>query len=269
MEAKVRSFNNLSRSEKTPSGLPNHWVFGVCHVDLHPPGDLVLAVNPQSEYLHQAGPAQILSLQTAREKAEATIPYLLDAFANAPPIDPSVPTSAPWTWSTLDPEMAQAIEKGLKNHGVTPALCKVGVCTAEEREILEAARARLLSALTEHLEYVERDAVGLGDSTKCHGCGMSRECFFQPLKKCARCGEAFYHSRECQEKHWKHHKPTCCAPGGGANPALDAHDYYNTKASTDPEARALMSSLRLEGHPNRRGTACASPSQTRPMLETG
>ncbi|KAK3378682.1 hypothetical protein B0T24DRAFT_137668 [Lasiosphaeria ovina] len=254
MEAKVRSFNNLSRSKKLPSGLlPNHWVFGVCHVDIHPPGDLVLAVNPQSEYLNQAGPAQILSLPTTREKAEATIPYLLDAFVNPTPIGPSVPTFAPWTWSTLDPDMAQAIEDSLKKHDVKPALCKVGVCTAEERDILETARAKLLSKLTEFSEDIEPDAVGPGDSTKCHGCGMSRECFFQPLKHCARCGEAFYHSRECQKKHWKHHKPTCCAPG--ATPSLDAYDYYNMKAPTDPEARALMSSLRLEGHPNRGGTA--------------
>ncbi|KAK4198876.1 hypothetical protein QBC40DRAFT_330143 [Triangularia verruculosa] len=156
--------------------------------------------------------------------------------------------------------MAQAIEDSLKKHGVTPALCKVGVCTAEERDILETARASFLSKLTALFESTEREAVDLGDSTKCDGCGMSRECFFQALKKCARCGEAFYHSRECQKKHWKHHKPTCCAPD--TTPSLDAHDYYSTKAATDPGARALMSSLRLEGHPNRRGTACASPSQT-------
>lgn len=80
MEARVRLLNNLPRSEKTPSGLPNHWVFGVCHVDLDPPGDLLLAVHPQSIYLNQAGPAQILSLASVAEKAEAIIPCLLDSF---------------------------------------------------------------------------------------------------------------------------------------------------------------------------------------------
>jgi hypothetical protein len=95
MEEKVRSFNNLPRPEKTPSGLPNHWVFWVCHVDRHPPGNLLLAVNPQSTYVNQAGPAQILSLPTTHEKAGATIPCLLDAFVKA--VDPSIPTFAPWT----------------------------------------------------------------------------------------------------------------------------------------------------------------------------
>jgi hypothetical protein len=257
MEAKVRAFNNLPRSKKVPSGLvPNHWVFGVCHVDLHPPGDLVLAVNPPSRYLIRGGPAQILSLPTTHEKAKAAIPYLLDAFVE--PTGPSVPTFAPWTWSTLDPDMAQAIEDGLKQHGVKSALCKVGICTAEERDILEEARDTLISELTEAFQSIERDPVGPGDSTKCHGCGMNRECFFQPLKKCSRCGEAFYHSRECQKKHWKHHKTTCYAPG--VSPSLDACDYYYTKAPTDPEARALMSSLRLEWQPRHRGIACASPS---------
>ncbi|KAH6845738.1 hypothetical protein B0I37DRAFT_447581 [Chaetomium sp. MPI-CAGE-AT-0009] len=149
--------------------------------------------------------------------------------------------------------MAQAIEDGLKKHGVEPALCKVGVCTAEERGILEKARAAYIKKLTGLLKDVKPGAVGPGDSTKCHGCGVTREYFFQPLKKCSRCGQAFYHSRECQKNHWKNHKPTCCAPG--ATPGLDAPDYYEMKAPTDPAARALMSSLRLEGHPNRGGTA--------------
>ena len=61
--------------------------------------------------------------------------------------------------------MAQAIKSGLKKHGVSPALCKVGVCTAEERDILEAAGAKL-SKLTESLLDIERDAVAPGNSTK-------------------------------------------------------------------------------------------------------
>ncbi|KAM7202690.1 hypothetical protein V8F33_002616 [Rhypophila sp. PSN 637] len=94
-----------------------------------------MAVNPQSHYVLQRGPGQILSLPTTHEKATATIPYLLDAFANLNPMYASTPTFAPWTWSTLDPDMARAIEDGLKEHGVKPELCKVTVCTAEEQEI--------------------------------------------------------------------------------------------------------------------------------------
>jgi hypothetical protein len=89
----------VTNTEIKPSGLvPNHWVFGVCHVNMDPPGDPVLAVNPQSQYLIQGGLAQILSFPTTREKAEAAIScLLLDAFANPADrsVDPSVPAFAP------------------------------------------------------------------------------------------------------------------------------------------------------------------------------
>ena len=252
MEEKVRSFNKLPRPRQTPTGLANHWVFGVCHVDLDPPGDLILAVHPQSTYLNQGGPAQIFSLATAADKAEALIPCLLDAFMSQHPGNP--PPFAPWTWSTLDPDIAQAVQDGLRNHGVKYELCQVGVCSAEEREILESARASLFENLESMLmpPRTRSATVEPGDATKCHGCGMSRECFFQPLKKCSRCSSAFYHSRDCQKAHWKRHKPTC-SPATNNPPDPDAFAYYNTKAPTDPDARALMSSLRLESHPARGG----------------
>lgn len=257
MEAKVRAFNNLPRPKTTPSGvIPNHWVFGVCHVDIQPAGDLVLAVNPQSQYLIQAGPGQILSSSGTREQAEATIPYLLDAFATPNAMEPSVPTFAPWTWSTLDPNMAKALEDGLKKHGVKPELCKVGVCTAEERDILETARAEMMDRLTGLLQRIERDPVSLGDATKCHSCGMKRECFFKPLMKCGRCGQAYYHSKECQKKDWKSHKSQCHAPGN-----IDVHTYHNTKAPDDPQACVLMKSLHLQSHPNLGVLAYVSPFQ--------
>lgn len=266
MEAKVRSFNNLPRPEMLPSGrFPSHWVFGVCHIDMNPSGDIVLALNPHSDYICQAGPAQILSLPTTREKAEATIPYLLAAF-NPAPLDSSAPTCAPWTWSTLEPDMARAIEDGLRKHGVKPALCKVGVCTAEERDALEAARARFVGKMEELVERADRGAAYPGDTTMCHGCVKTRECFFQPLKKCGRCGQAAYHSRECQKQHWPRHKRVCCAPGSAPS-SLDAFGYYNSKARTDPEARALMSSLRLGGPQDRGGTACAPPPRPRLVLD--
>ncbi|KAK3309256.1 uncharacterized protein B0T15DRAFT_391441 [Chaetomium strumarium] len=225
MDVKVHLFNILPRPEKAPTddSVPNHWVFGVCHLDIPPSADIVLAVNPHiRNYLLRAGSGQIISLPTTREIAEATIPHLLDAF-----LEPTegIPAFAPWTWSTLGPNMAQAIEDALRSLGVRPELCNVGPNTVRP-----------------------------GDVTKCHGCGLSRECFFQPLQPCGRCGTAFYHSRECQEKHLEHHEHACLAPGS----TLDADTYYNTMAPFDPEAWALMSSLRLEWHPNRSLIACAS-----------
>ncbi|KAK4444252.1 hypothetical protein QBC34DRAFT_487975 [Podospora aff. communis PSN243] len=219
MEAKVRWFNEHDRSEKPPSGLGlNRWVFGVCHVDMTPPRDLVLAIPPPSQdHLSHFGPAQILSLPTAREMAEATIPCLLDAFIKPGATEPA-PTSAPWTWSTLDADMAKAFEDALQKYNVKPELCK-------------------------------RDPVALGDADKCHGCGRPGKCFFKPLMKCLGCRAASYHSKMCRKQHWPQHKLVCYAPG--ATPSLDAHDYYTTRAPTDPEAQALMTLLRLDGHPDR------------------
>ncbi|KAF2398897.1 hypothetical protein EJ06DRAFT_544006 [Trichodelitschia bisporula] len=216
MEEKVLRFNNLPRPNTSPTGLPNHWVFGVCHVDLEPQGDLVIAVNPKSSFLKQAGPAQILKLGTAAEKAEATISCLLDAFIKADATNS--PTFAPWTWSTLDSVTAQAVQDALKKHGVKSEICRVGVCTAEEIDILESPP--LLTVFP-------------GDISRCHNCRMSRESFFVPLKKCSKCNSAYYHSRGCQKDHWKDHKHDCRRLASGTYSPLE---YYDIKASVDPNA---------------------------------
>jgi len=248
MEERVRSFNGLPWPKQTPSGLPNHWVFGICRVDLPQPGDMVLAVHPPSSYLLQGGPSQILSLATGPDKAEAIVPRLLDAFIKwqADPTD--APPLAPWTWSTLDPEIAETVQDSLRKHGIRPKLCQVGVCSAEERTALETVRARLFEGLMERLPQLPA-AVPQGDSTRCHGCGTSRDSFFQPLKKCARCNNAFYHSKDCQKTHWKRHKPTCISPADVPN--LDANTYYRAAAPLDPGAGALMASLNLDPNPSR------------------
>ncbi len=254
MEEKVRSFNNLPRPELTPSGLPNHWVFGVCHVEIYPHGDLVMAVHPQSSFLLQADRAQILSLGTAADKAEATIPCLLDAFITGAvdpqarqPTDP--PPFAPWTWSALDSETAEAIQNALRNHGVRPELCQVGICSAEERDDLETARALVFKMLLKAVFPRFPTRLDPGDSTRCHGCGMLAESFFQPLKPCARCQIAFYHSKKCQKWHWKGHMHLCFPPG--SVPDFPPYTYYHGRARSDLAALALMRSLNLHPPPLR------------------
>ncbi|VBB79594.1 Putative protein of unknown function [Podospora comata] len=236
MEEKVRSFNSLPGPADME--LPNvfgrnHWVFGVCHVGIKNPSDILIAVNPEIDFIKQTSPCQILSMPTTQGKAEATVPHLLDAFLIPEGFNPKATALLPGSWSTLEPEMAQAIEDELKNHGVTPALCKVGM--------------------------VFREPVKLGDSTRCHGCRMGQASFFEALKRCAQCGRAWYHSRGCQRAYWIVHKETCRAPAATASPAavfppkLDAHDYYTTKAPNDPEARDFMKSLCLEDDSKRGG----------------
>ncbi|KAK1992388.1 hypothetical protein LX36DRAFT_588524 [Colletotrichum falcatum] len=235
MEQTVRSFNALSRPRTTPTGLPNHWVFGVRHVPIRPEGDLVVVVHPLSSYLLSSGPAQILSLTSASDKAKALVPLLLDAFlkgngSSGALSQTSEPFFAPWSWEVDDPDLVSAIASELKKHGVKNALCSIGACSAQDRAIL--------------------------DKSKCHGCGAHHASFAEPLKKCSACGLAWYHSQDCQRQHWKQHKKACLAarlapnpsPAAslGANPALDPHTYYNQVARRSPDAQQLLRALRLD-----------------------
>lgn len=269
MEDIVRLFNRLSRPKATPTGLPNHWVFGARHVPLSPPGDLVIAVHPPSRFVLQAGPAQILSASSVAERAKALVPLLLNAFikgSEAPggrqPTDPS--PFAPWTWATEDPQLAKAVEDHLKRCGVKHELCSVGVCSAKEKEVLEERWSSLYRTLLgtlgpAPLPTTPLSAATPGDASRCHGCGLSRDAFSDPLMRCSACGKAYYHSPACQRQHWKQHKPTCLAnrppttgPASSAASAsaatssnVDAHTYYNSAARVAPDAQALMKTLHL------------------------
>lgn len=262
----MRSFNRLARPRTTPSGLPNHWVFGVRHVPLEPPGDLVVAVHPRSDFFLQGGPGQILSSSSVSDKAQALLPFLLDAFVKGSqsPLgsertDP--PPFAPWTWATEDPELAKALEELLSQYGVVNELCRVGTCSGDDKHILEEAWSGVYRTMTSLIGG--GSAVTPGDTTRCHGCGLSGESFSEPLKKCSACGKAWYHSQDCQRKHWKKHKPACLAnrptkpktdssasSASAAGSKVDAHKYYNTTARLSSEAQALMSTLYLSFPPS-------------------
>lgn len=226
MEDKLRLFNNLRRSSVTPSGLPNHWVFGVRHVALNRPGDLVVAVHPQSYLLLQAGPAQILSLPTASAKAAAIIPLLLELFivgtgspGGRQPSDPE--PVAPWTWSVDDSELVAAIEDGLKKHRIPDTLKSLSVCSSDERVALHEAWSGCIEMIGNMTGRSPAEVATVsilpGDSTRCHGCGRGEESFSQKLMKCSACRKAFYHSQACQRQHWKQHKPTCLANRSSSN----------------------------------------------------
>ncbi|KAM7185912.1 hypothetical protein V8F20_011616 [Naviculisporaceae sp. PSN 640] len=263
MEGKVREFNELPRFETCSGGMipqvgaPNHWIFGITHIDMGldpagPMGEILMVLNQRTGQIYQGGPTEIFSLPTIEQRADAVIPCLLDVFTR-----PSTPMNAPWTWSTMDADLAQAMESRLKEHGVLPALCKVGVCTPDEREFMIESRERLHQQMMQFMaREILREPPALGDSTRCHGCRCKAECFFQPLKKCSGCGMTFYHSRECQKKHWKTHKARCGKPGANSSvpssdtAIIDPYEYFKTEAPKDPAAKALLRSLRLEGDPS-------------------
>ncbi|KAH9842151.1 CBR-SET-14 protein [Teratosphaeria destructans] len=277
MEGLVPSFNALPRSRTTPTGLPNHWVFRIGHVPLHPPGDMIILVHPQSRYLITAGPAQLLSLQTTTEKAEAIAPLLLKAFLNGG-MNPMTsqrehPARSPWSWSTEDAGLATALAQKLRESGVEPELCSVGVCSTEDKAILAESWSGRLGQLQgmvgngtrRHQEdraaAPAQPGVAPGDPSRCHHCNKTDGRPAQPLKTCRGCSTAWYCGRECQKKHWKRHRPSCHAhqaapsgsappPGAGSNARAggrddDAFSYYNSRAHTTEEAQALARSVNL------------------------
>ncbi|KAG7055797.1 acyl-CoA dehydrogenase domain-containing protein [Colletotrichum scovillei] len=259
MEQAVRDFKTLGRSKTTPSGLDNKWVFGVRHVDLNPPGDLVIAVHPKSRFLLQGGPAQILSQPTEQDRARATVTPLLQAFFKGSP-GAEHAAFAPWSWSTDSSELAAAIAPELAAAGILGGLEKVTVCTAEEKEILGETWSEVrdlmmnfMGARRPRTATTAPSAVSPGNSSKCHGCGLSSENFPSPMKKCSACQKAWYHSQDCQRSHWKTHKPTCVAhrpvpaPSTATSSGMGpAYNYYNIVARKSEEGQALLRSLNID-----------------------
>lgn len=268
MDDKVRSFNRLIRQQTTPSGLPNHWVFGVRQVPLQPPGDVVVAVHPLSSYILLSGLGPILSSLNASDKAQALLSLLLDAFLRGPNGQQSsdFPPFAPWTWAAEDPELVGPLERCLSQHGFVNELCRIGACSDDDKNILQAVWSRGYQAMTSLIgrgiqSPPSQPTVIPVDTTRCHGCGVKGESFSEPLKKCSACGMAWYHSKDCQRKHWKMHKPACLAnrptntntksdSSASSTSAVDsmgaALSYYNTTARSSPEAQALMKTLYLD-----------------------
>ena len=247
--AVVQAFNNLPRPQTTPTNLPNHWYFTIRHVDLNPPGDLVHLVNPQSHYIHCAGPTQILPLPSPTAKANTIVPLLLDSFIqgiNTGPDKeplPDMPAFAPWSWGTKDPELAKAIEKKLKEVGVKKELCTVQLGTKEQEDVSDETWTGFMQTLKERVlvdENQERDV------TTCATCKKGSSALSGPLKKCSRCEGPRYCSQECQKADWKQHKKVCGKPPGesGSN-MLDPFNYYNKVAQGVPGAQDLARSLNL------------------------
>lgn len=214
---------------------------------LKPPGDLIVVVHPQSKYQLTAGPLQLPTTLSTKEKAEKILPYILQAFLNEPQGQGKpVELRAPWSWSTTDARLAAALEPLFVHHGFSEELRRVEVCTEDEKSIADACWDELLGRLVESVsEDARRSGVQLGDDTKCHRCQKSSSDAASPLMKCAACKKAWYCSPPCQKAHWKQHKPACIANRPSAA-GIEALNFYKTMAHKCPEAKALAATLNLD-----------------------
>ena len=146
----VADFNALSRKELSPSGsVRNHWHFSIRHVPIPPAGDLLFIINPEARYVHTEGPARLLPLSTAAERAALVVPMLLKAFTSdmAAGLSPAPQLGAPWTWSTNDAQLATAVEARLRELGVREELQKVQIGNEDEDHISDEEWPNLLGRL--------------------------------------------------------------------------------------------------------------------------
>lgn len=137
----ILNFNALPRPARAPSGrVPNHWNISIRHVALHPPGDLVFLVQPDSHFVHSEGPIQIVEGQTPghtlNPKSLVTLQtiarLIMKSFVEGMSGRSVVAASAPWSWATNDPNFARRIIKVMTDMGVREDLLTMVVADADE-----------------------------------------------------------------------------------------------------------------------------------------
>ena len=84
------------------------------------------------------------------------------------------------------------------------------------------------------------DVVPAAQSSCCNKCKKSTSELTEPLKRCARCYEARYCSRDCQRADWKDHKKTC---GRGQKTNDNESDWADGKSKLDEESEGAHSQM--------------------------
>ncbi|GAD98783.1 hypothetical protein PVAR5_7484 [Paecilomyces variotii No. 5] len=272
----VRTFNSLPQPATTPSGLLNHWYFSIRHVPLSPPGDLVYFIHPPSGLIHCEGPYAMLNLHSPEDQAEVVAPLLLKAVVHGlggGPNGERVPErllSVPFSWSTKNQALAEALGKKLEIMGVRKELCSITWGNAFEEMVADESWSVLLQSLArlkqadttaEHQQFSFPGPNG----QFCHGC---KKLFplSAPLHPCPGCRDVYYCSRDCQFLDTPNHRQICGGPSsaipendvipGFEISGMSASQYYNAIPYRVPEARALARSLNLT-LPNGRGNNTA------------
>lgn len=143
----VAQFNQLPRTPLDPSGLvPNHWHFSLRPVPLRPRGLVLFIINPASRFVYVPGRIPLSFFDAPRETmADVIIRILIMAFTK-----PDLNQSRPWSWSTNNAEMADAVEEGLTEFGVADGLDVVEVAPAEENSIADEEWTNFLNRLREN-----------------------------------------------------------------------------------------------------------------------
>jgi hypothetical protein len=231
-------------------------------VPLHPAGDIVQIVNPQSKVQVCTDQKQILSLPTIAAQTDILMPLLLETFikgVHRSPhglpngADPRFPSFAPFSWGTRSSDLARAVETKLRALGVRADLCTVQPGTKEQAEVADESWNTMMDQVIKNLGTALLEQASQG-RVICGGCKKDSSWFNAGLMKCSRCNAESYCSRDCQTSEWKQHKKTCGKSGGisvgqpsspTTGQTLDPSNYYHKVAHTVPEAKSLADSINL------------------------
>ena len=152
--SKLQSFNTLPRPERDAFCRRNHYHFAVKALP-GVPGEAVLFANPYNNHHDCEGRSRISPL-SPDEQAKTIVPLLLEAFVNRfdeqgiiPQMGSNMEPFAPFTWSTTDESLAQAVSRRCRAIGVRSDLCEVAVTTAEELRSAEACWMKWSRALVD------------------------------------------------------------------------------------------------------------------------
>ncbi|KAK1836849.1 hypothetical protein QBC39DRAFT_429862 [Podospora conica] len=199
---------NLPPPDHTISA--NTWIFGVCREN--PINNQKIFVARHSTYHvynpRIAGPFMEQKGDPA-QYAREILGMMMSALLERDECNLLKVPYAPRSWSFADRNLAAEISRECSKLG----LPLVGVCSEEEYAILNKGRQAKLPVEIPSFRPRPFDSsvISLGDNSKCHGCGLRPGCSFQPVIVC-HCRLAFYHSQDCMDKHWEHHRdasPLC------------------------------------------------------------
>ncbi|KAJ5485471.1 hypothetical protein N7539_005459 [Penicillium diatomitis] len=172
-------------------------------------------VNPYSDHEHTEGRTRIVSLPLAQQ-AKVIVPLLLYSFIGRfdedGPIyqmkDSNMPW-APWTWSTDNPALAEAVSARLRAIGVREELCQVSESDPEMTKTAQKKWDRMRRELEAAVPFLPEDQFEGEVDQSCNFCGFTPSLDYS-FQRCARCKWAYYCSRDCQKADWSSHKQDCC-----------------------------------------------------------
>jgi len=141
-------FNKLPRPEICANKRDrNHWTISIRHVPLQPESDVLFLVLNNGTFVHACGPARLLHLTNAIERADYVLPMLLKSFTSS--FDTGMPPMAPWSWSIRESMLAQSLELAFQSLGLRKELQKIQVATDEENFASDREWARFRKTLLE------------------------------------------------------------------------------------------------------------------------